>query len=360
MSRREEHEKYLKSILSKSLSSANPSNETKAKAMKESPSYFMEFKNELLSKYAGKKETDIPGSEIIENKYGECLKVTYKEKIDFKLKNSNIKENILSNLKLLSGVGPSKETKLKEEGYETFYDLLEHETYSIKAQEIIDTIENQCFINYYNKLNEVSSYSKESKSNLIKSASILKEGNFKFMDIETVGLSNNLPIILIGVAEIKGKYIISNQYQARNYHEEVAILEEYFSHLNSSSVHVTYNGSTFDIPFIKARANYYRMDREKIDFMNLTHYDLIKFTRALWKDKLEDCKLTTIEKYLNIPRDDDDVNGAYMADYFNTYVKEKNIGPLIPILKHNCKDIISLGTFLMEIYNEVCNNVKLK
>lgn len=355
MSCREEHEAYLRSILSRSLSSENPSPETIAEAYKDSPSYFMEFKKDLLNKYAGKSILDIPGSAIVENKYGECLKVIYKEKINFKLQNRNIKEDILSDFKILPGVGVNKESKLKAEGYKTLYDLLEHATYSTKAEEIINSIENQCFINYYEKLNEISSYSKKSKSNLIKSASILNETNFKFIDIETVGLSSNVPVILIGVAEIKGKYIITHQYQARNYHEEIAILEEYFSHLNQSSVHVTYNGSTFDIPFIKARANYYRMEKEKIKLMNLTHYDLIKFTRALWKDKLPNCKLTTIEDYLNIPRDDDDVNGAYMADYFNTYLKEQNIGPLIPILKHNCRDIMSLATFLMRIYEEVCN-----
>ena len=354
MSRRTEHEAYLETILSKSITSENPSQETIQKALRASPSYYMDFKHELLKKYEGKSIDDIKGGEIVENKYGECLKVSYSEKIDFKLKKSDIKKDILSDLKLLPGIGVNKEAKLKSMGYETFYDLLEHKTYSAKAKDIINSLEHECFINYYNKLEDLSQYSKKSKSDLVKSASILKEGNFKFMDIETVGLSSNVPVILIGVAEINGKYITTHLYQARNYGEEVAILESYFSHLDESSVHVTYNGSTFDIPFIKARANYYRMNRDKINLMNLTHFDLIKFTRALWKDKLENCKLTTIEKYLDIPRDDDDVNGAYIADYYDTYLKENNIGPLVPILKHNCRDIISLATFLMKINEEVC------
>ena len=109
-----EHEAYLKSILLKSLSSENPSPETIANAYKDSKSYFMEFKNGLLNKYAGKTTLDIPGSEIVENKYGECLKVSYKEKIDFKLQNRNIKEDILSDFKILPGVGINKEAKLKE------------------------------------------------------------------------------------------------------------------------------------------------------------------------------------------------------------------------------------------------------
>lgn len=349
---REQHEAYLRSVLSKSLSSENPSNETLEFAYKNSEYYVMEFKNQLLNQYQGKTLSDIEGSEIIENKYGECLKVTYKERIDFELKKSNIKKDMASDLKILDGIGEGTERKLKEKGFETLYDLLDHERYSSKAEKAIKLIENQCFINYYENLEAVGKYSKKAKANIVKCASILDEANFKFMDIETVGLSSNVPVILIGVAEIDGKYVKTHQYQIRNYHEEPAILDAYFSHLDSSSVHITYNGSTFDIPFIKARANYYGM-RDKIDLMNQTHFDLIKFTRALWKDKLPNCKLPTIENYLGIPRDDDDVNGAYMADYFNTFIKEDNIGPLIPILKHNCKDIISLATFLMRIYEEV-------
>lgn len=349
---REQHEAYLESVLSKSLSSDNPSRETFKNGFGNSKSYYMDFKEKLLNQYNGKSLSTIKGSEIIENDYGECLKVTYKEKLDFKLKSTNIKKDIASDLKLLSGIGEGTEKKLKEQGYNDIYDLLEHDKYSTRAKEAIKFIDNECFINYYNNLEQVGKYSRKAKASILKAAGILDEANFKFMDIETVGLSSNVPVILIGVAEVDGKYITSHQYQIQNYHEETAILEAYFSHLDQSSVHVTYNGSTFDIPFIKARANYYGM-KDKIKLMNQTHFDLIKFTRALWKDKLPNCKLTTIENYLNIPRDSDDVNGAYMADYFNTYLKEDNIGPLVPILKHNCRDIISLATFLMRIYEEV-------
>lgn len=352
MSRKSEHEAYLESILSKSITSRNPSKETIQKALKQSPTYYMNYKYKLLDKYQGKNLEYIKGAKVIENKYGKCLKITHKEKINFKLQKNNIKKEIITNFKILPGVGEAKEAKLKEKGYKTFYDLLEHKTYSTKAQNIINTLENECFINYYNNLEKLSKYTK-SKSNLIKSVSILNESNFKFMDIETTGLSSNRPVILIGVAEINNKYITTHLYQARNYQEEPAIIEAYLSHLNQSSIHITYNGSTFDIPFIKTRAKYYRMPNEKVNLMNLTHFDLIKFTRALWKNKLPNCKLTTIEKYLNIKRDEDDVNGAYIADYYNTYLKENNIGPLIPIIKHNQQDIISLATFLMKIHEEV-------
>ena len=48
-----------------------------------------------------------------------------------------------------------------------------------------------------------------------------------------------------------------------------------------------------------------------------------------------------------------DVPGQYIPDYYNTYLTEGNIGPLIPIIEHNKQDIISLASFLEKIYAEV-------
>ena len=55
----------------------------------------------------------------------------------------------------------------------------------------------------------------------------------------------------IHVAEIKGNHIICSQYFLRDYPEEEAVLAAYLSHLDEDSVHVTFNGKTFDVPFIK-------------------------------------------------------------------------------------------------------------
>ena len=357
MSRRSEHEKYLERILSQSLSSANPSKETLEKAIKSSPTYFIKLKEGLMNKYNDWDLMDIEGSEVVENIYGETLRIFHKEKIDFSIKNKRdeIKKELIENLKIIPGIGSVNEIKLKEKGYENLYDLLNHEKYSKKAETAIEKIEKDCFVKEYEFFKEISqnSYSApnndnpKSKNYPIRALSSLDPYNLKFMDIETMGLSN-MPIILIGIAEIKGKYIETNQYLLRDLSEEPALIEAYLSHLDNSSVHVTYNGSSFDIPYIKNRANYFRMDY----YLDQIHYDLIYPARNLWKETLPDCKLTTIEEHLfNIKREDD-VPGAYIPEYYETYLEEGNIGPLIPIVEHNRMDIVSLASFLMKIYEE--------
>lgn len=347
-SRRQEHEKYLRSILSKSLSSEQPSKDTVKKAAKNSKSHFQDLKEGLMNKYQEYNFEDIEGSEVIENKYGETLKITQKEKIKFSLKENNLKKDLLNDLKILPQIGASTEIKLKEEGFHDLYSLLDNEKYSKNAELAINQIESYCFVNQYNLLKKSAKYSKSSKNNIIKSAVHLDPYNLKFMDIETLGLSN-VPVILIGIAEIKGKYIESNQYLLRNKSEEPAAIESYLSHLDEVSIHVTYNGASFDVPFIKNRARNYRMKYN----LDQTHFDLIYFARNLWKDKLPNCKLTTIEENIFDIHRKDDVPGAYIPDYYETYLKKNNIGPLIPIIEHNRMDIVSLASFLMKIYNEV-------
>ena len=113
VSRREEHENYLKKILSESITSENPSEEAFKRFYKDSPVYFNQLKNGLVNKYEGCELLDIEGSEICENRYGECLKIIYKEKMDFSLGGEeDYKKELLNDLKILPGVGVKKEKRL--------------------------------------------------------------------------------------------------------------------------------------------------------------------------------------------------------------------------------------------------------
>jgi len=296
-----------------------------------------------MEKYQDQNLEDIEGSELIENDSGEALKITQTEKIDFSLNNNEFNKELLQDLKLIPKVGPATEKKLKEEGYKDIHSLLEHDKYCDFAEIAIEKLESGSHWDKFNLIRKSSN----NKGQMIKCAGDLDYDSFKFMDIETLGLSN-VPIILIGVAEMdkKGKSIISTQYLVRERVEEAAVLEAYLSHIDDDSTLFTYNGASFDIPFINNRCSYYQIDNESKPF----HYDLMYYARNLWKDRLPNCKLTTIEKYIfNINREDD-VPGSHIPGFYDTYLKEDNIGPLIPIIEHNRLDIVSLAKFLMRIH----------
>ena len=340
-------EEYLERMLSDSISSQNPSEEAKNKARRLSPSYFSDLKEKLLIEYDGKELKDVMNCEICSNSFGDTLKIVNKEKIDFSIEDNDFKNQLNHNLKLLPGIGLKKEENLKNQGYSTIESLTCHDRYGNLASKFLSEIDGMSYLEIIDLLDS-NRYSKKCRDNVLRSISLKDPEDFKFMDIETKGLSN-VPIILIGVAEIKGSKIISSQYFLRDYTEEAAIIEAYLGHLDEDSVHVTFNGKTFDVPFIKNRCLYNRIDAD----LDLPHLDLMYFAKNLWGDELPNCQLQTIEKELFGIEREGDVPGQYIPGYYDTYLDKNNIGPVVPIIEHNCQDIISLASFLEKMYGDV-------
>ena len=342
-----EHELYLRKVLSNSIGSLNPSEDAKKEARKYSSSYFNDYKQRLLNDYEGKKLMDIDNSEVISTSFGDTLRITQKEEIDFDIYDNDFKSQMNSNLKLLPKIGIRTEQNLKDKGYTTIESLKNHDRYCDAASKFMENIDDLSFCEIIEILDN-NKYSKKCRDNVLKSISLTDRENFKFMDIETLGLSN-VPIILIGIAEIKKNKIISSQYFLRDIYEEGAIIEAYLSHLDEDSVHVTFNGKSFDVPFIKNRCRYNRLDVD----LDVPHLELMYFAKNLWKDDLPNCQLQTIERELFGIEREGDVPGQYIPNYYNTYLSERNIGPIVPIIEHNRQDIVSLASFLEKMYEEV-------
>lgn len=308
---------------------------------------FLDYKKYLLNKYEYYSFDDITGCSLINTDYGEVIKITNTQPIQFDLKDKNYRKELKKNLKLIPGIGCNNEFKLKNKGFKSIDDLVNHEKYSNKAYEVLKDIDEMEVPNLISFVKN-NTYTKKCKLDIINVASLFEKEHFKFMDIETLGLFN-VPIILIGVAEIKNNNIISTQYLVKDLVQEPASLEAYLSHLDETSAHVTFNGKFFDVPYIRNRLQYYKISTNKLD---IPHFDLLNYARVLWKDKLPNCKLQTIEKYVFGLERKGDVPGEYIPDYYNTYLLEDNIGPLVPIIDHNRQDIVSLASFFKKIYAE--------
>ena len=340
-------EEYLRKKLSDSISSQNPSEAAKNNAKKLSSSYYRDLKEKLIIEYDNKSLNDVMDCRISKTSFGDVLKITKKEKINFKIENNNFRHQMNCNLKLLPKIGLKTEENLKNKGYTTIESLTDHDRYGDSASKFLENLDDMSFCEIIDLLDE-NRYSRKCRDNIIKSISLTDKENFKFMDIETKGLSN-VPIILIGVAEIKGNSIVASQYFLRDYAEEANIIDAYLSHLDEDSVHVTFNGKTFDVPFIKNRCRYNRIDAD----LDLPHLDLMYFAKNLWGEKLPNCQLQTIEKELFGIKRIGDVPGQYIPGYYDTYLEKKNIGPVVPIIEHNAQDIISLASFLEKMYRDV-------
>jgi len=78
-----------------------------------------------------------------------------------------------------------------------------------------------------------------------------------FVDVETAGLTA-APLFLIGTLSLSPAGLMLTQYFARGYEEEAALLAAFSRSLAPCRMVVTFNGETFDLPYLRDRALYHR------------------------------------------------------------------------------------------------------
>jgi uncharacterized protein YprB with RNaseH-like and TPR domain len=164
-------------------------------------------------------------------------------------------------------------------------------------------------------------------------------------DIETMGFSS-VPIILIGMARIKNDELLIDQYLSRSTREEPAMLRAFMDHVMKHDTIITFNGTRFDIPFVEDRLSYHKIEET---LYNKTHHDALPLSRYEWKKKLPNCKLGTLEKHILGIEREDDVPSRSVPDFYRSYVKNKNVGPLVPIIGHNRQDLITLARIFSKL-----------
>lgn len=163
-------------------------------------------------------------------------------------------------------------------------------------------------------------------------------------DIETTGLSPKFcKVILIGIVYNENNQTIIKQFFASNDDEEKELLLAFIDEIKSFNKHITFNGFTFDIPFLNSR-----FKKNKIDF-SLNKDDDIDILRLIkpYKEKLSllDCKLKTIEKYIGINRDDT-ISGKESVELYNEFKNTQDKKLKDKILLHNYDDIYYLSQMI--------------
>ena len=183
---------------------------------------------------------------------------------------------------------------------------------------------------------------------LLGTAGFHEPEDYVFLDIETLGLFSR-PIILFGVGTIENGKLVIHQYLLRDIDEEQAALIATMEHLSGDHpVLVTFNGKSFDYPYLQDRLAYYGMRSTS----RITHYDVLHFSRRRWKRMLPSLRLSVLEReILGICRTDD-IPGAMVPEFYETFLKTKNCGPLVPIVEHNRQDVVSLALLFCRLLGE--------
>jgi len=167
-------------------------------------------------------------------------------------------------------------------------------------------------------------------------SAVSKPEDMLFIDIETTGFTaKSSKLYLIGCLYFDGEYRIK-QFFADDYSDEQDLLEEFFSFSNSFKTLVHFNGNNFDIPYLLQKCREFNLSYDFDSFNGIDIYRRISSLKNFLK--LENCKQKTIEKFLQIEREDTFTGGDLIGVY-HEYVKTKDPDSKKFLLLHNYEDV---------------------
>lgn len=175
------------------------------------------------------------------------------------------------------------------------------------------------------------------ESSGIDAAALHRLGSTLVLDLETGGLAGT-PVFLIGAIVLDGEGALRvQQWMARDYAEEASILRALAERATRAATWVTFNGKTFDVPFLLDRALVHRVPLPA----PTEHVDLLPRARRRWGKRFSDCRLTTLERGVLGRTRLGDVPGRDVPDLFHHFIRTGNARPLRAVLEHNRQDLLA-------------------
>ena len=165
-----------------------------------------------------------------------------------------------------------------------------------------------------------------------------------FCDLETTGFMG-APLFLVGAMVWEHDTLLLRQYLARDYSEEGAAISLFLQDAAEKRLLVTFNGKSFDWPTLRVRAA-----ATGVPFtLDPRHFDLLHVSRRIWKDRLPDCRLQTLETHIcGAPREPD-IPGEQIPDAYHTFVRTANAVEMVEILRHNMRDLVTLADLMTRL-----------
>lgn len=302
------------------------------------------LKEALLAEFAQSRLEDLYHCTELENEFGRTLRLESFIPQQLTLLTRQRSHLALSSqLRLLYGVGPTIELELREQGYRTLDDLAGHPRFGSSAGRLLQMLSQG---DLHRLKAEVEHWFSPSHPLTLALTGLVAE-KLVFFDLESLGLFGR-PLVLLGLARPRPDGLLLEQYVIRSITEELAALAAAVGLIERAGALVTYNGRAFDVNYLEERLSYYGLQGNA----SRPNFDLLHHTRRSFGSRLPDCRLETIERLVLGIRRPFDVPSALVPDFYNTYLEERNIGPLVAIIEHNRQDLASLVALLAKLCAE--------
>lgn len=182
-------------------------------------------------------------------------------------------------------------------------------------------------------------------------------------DIETTGLGgrNTSRVILTAMLSPTSEGIEVTQFLAESPYEEDRVLRstlDYFAEQKTDFL-VTYNGLSFDIPFVNRRLEALHFPHN-VKMYNLDLYSWIKKNSVL-PSRLNSLTQKSVETFFRIGSDRiDAISGRESVKLYYEYVTSRSSMLEKIILTHNREDVVQLYRILHRLFAEGCNDLLRK
>ena len=138
------------------------------------------------------------------------------------------------------------------------------------------------------------------------------------------------------------------QFLLTSYAAERALLCAVAECFDDTSLLVTYNGKTFDVPVMETRWLFHRM---QMPLDQVRHFDMLHPARRLWRgrarrrtpDDWRAAACRTLERALCAVTRVGDVPGMEIPARYFRFLRSGDARPLEPVLEHNRLDLVSLA-----------------
>jgi uncharacterized protein YprB with RNaseH-like and TPR domain len=167
------------------------------------------------------------------------------------------------------------------------------------------------------------------------------------LDTETTGLATAAGTLafLVGLARWDGSTFQQTQLLLPDHADEPALLAEIERWVTPDAWLVTYNGRGFDWPLIEAR---YRLAGRPAP-AHAGHLDLLPFVRRVFRHRMENARLRTVEEEILGVSRVGDVEGWEIPQIYLEVLRGGPIEALAGVVIHNEKDVRSLGLLLAHV-----------
>lgn len=167
------------------------------------------------------------------------------------------------------------------------------------------------------------------------------------LDIETTGLNPNRSEVILGGMLVPGEECAEViQYFADREGSEASLLEVYGDALSQADVLITYNGDSFDLPFMRQRFRKHGLDdplnhSQSFDLYRALHY------YSKMREILPNLKQKSIEVFLGLsPLRQDEISGGESVALYEEYLRSGSASAREKVLLHNRDDLVQLASMI--------------